>query len=408
MPQDDPFAHLDHARVGGGEFFLGVNEGVEIVALPQTRVPDDLALCPNTQDVVVAGGTALAAGMRAVKDDGVAAVPGFQFLAELIEIEGHGNPLAPRIAAPSERRPGLADTAGGRHVFHGERRRVMMHRSVKIRYIDPVGVSDTVERMAAILGAIKRPETDLEVVTLDPGHPIDNLEYRTYEALVTGNIVRVTRDAAENGFDAVVIGCFYDTAVLAAREISGDAVVVGPAQASLDIVRNLAHRFSVVVGERKWIDEMESLIESYGLRRFLTSMRPIGMRVRELQADPERTKALLMEQAQKAIREDAAEAIVLGCTVEYGFFEELQRTLGVPVIDCLIAAFKSAEHLAGLKRDFGWKPSRVWGGEPPPEEELKRWKLFDTPAPIGTRVRVCAAAATAGDVTGRGSPPDQG
>lgn len=271
----------------------------------------------------------------------------------------------------------------------------MTHRSVKIRYIDPVGVSDTVEPIAGILGAIKRPDTDVEVVTLDLGHPINNLEYRTYEALVTGSITRVTRDAAENGFDAVVIGCFYDTAVLAAREISGDAIVVGPAQASLDIVRNLAHKFSVIVGERKWIDEMESLIESYGLRRFMASMRLIGMRVRELQANPERTKALLVEQAQRAIDEDAAEAIVLGCTVEYGFFQDLQRTLGVPVIDCLVAAFKSAEHLAGLKRDLGWKPSRVWGCEPPPEEEVKRWKVFDQPAPIGTRISVCAGAATA-------------
>jgi len=155
----------------------------------------------------------------------------------------------------------------------------MTHRAVKIRYIDPVGVPDSVEPMAAILGTIKRPETDVELVTLDLGRPIDNLEYRTYEALVTGSIIRVTRDAAENGFDAVVVGCFYDTAVLAAREISGDAVVVGPAQASLDIVRHLAHKFSVIVGERKWIDEMESLIESYGLRRFMASMRPIGMRV---------------------------------------------------------------------------------------------------------------------------------
>jgi len=32
----------------------------------------------------------------------------------------------------------------------------------------------------------------------------------------------------KEGFDALVIGCFYDTALHDAREVSGDMVVVAP------------------------------------------------------------------------------------------------------------------------------------------------------------------------------------
>ena len=28
---------------------------------------------------------------------------------------------------------------------------------------------------------------------------------------------------------------------------------------------------------------------------------------------------------------------------------------------------------------FGWYPSRRWGSEPPPEEEIRAWGLFNPP-----------------------------
>src|SRR5262249_7094275 len=130
----------------------------------------------------------------------------------------------------------------------------MYENRIQLRWINPVGTADSDKPIADLIAPIKRPDTRVEVVSLQLDYPLDNLEYRTYEALVTGDIVRVTRDAAENGFDGVIIGCFYDTALLAAREISGDAVVVGPAQASVEIARNLANKFSVIVGARKWVD----------------------------------------------------------------------------------------------------------------------------------------------------------
>ena len=89
----------------------------------------------------------------------------------------------------------------------------------------------------------------------------------------------------------------------------------------------------------------------------------------EFQEDHDRTQSRLFEAGKKAVEQDYAEAIILGCTMEVGFYKDVAAELGVPVIDPSIAALKRAEYGATLKRDCGWKPSRIWSCEAPPEEE---------------------------------------
>lgn len=259
---------------------------------------------------------------------------------------------------------------------------------IRIRWINPLGVPTFDQPIAGVIQHIKRPDTAVEVVSFKMAHSPRDLSYRTYEALMFADIVRVTRDAAQEGFDAVVIGCFYDPALLDAREISGDAVVVAPCEASVNIVTTLANRFSVIVGEEKWIDQMTATIQSYGRGRALASMRPLGLTVEQFQADPARTKERMLAAGRQAIKEDRAEALVLGCTIEFGFYEEMQRELGVPVVDCTLAAIKTAEHHADLKRQFKWSQSRVGSCAPPPEQDIVAWQLFADPAPIGNRITV--------------------
>jgi allantoin racemase len=112
----------------------------------------------------------------------------------------------------------------------------------------------------------------------------------------------------------------------------------------------------------------------------------LGIGVDEFQRDHSATRSRIIEEARRAVEEDHAEAIILGCTIEFGFFAEVQREVGVPVIDAVVAPFKQAEHLARLKRQFGWAPSRVWSCEPPPEAELRKFGLFQTP-PALNRVK---------------------
>ena len=82
--------------------------------------------------------------------------------------------------------------------------------------------------------------------------------------------------------------------------------------------------------------------------------------------------------------------LILGCTLEVGFYHEVEKALGVPVIDPSIAALKRAEYAAALKHDCGWKPSRKWSSESPSEEEMAAIGCFDGDEAFGNRIVVGA------------------
>ncbi len=261
---------------------------------------------------------------------------------------------------------------------------------IKVMFLNPVGSDAYDAFMADWIKAYKYPHTEAHVTSFDPARigPITNLEYRTYEAMVTPEIVRATHQAAQEGFDALVIGCFYDTALLDAREISGEMVVVAPCHASIETALTLANNFSIIVGQYKWVHQMHNTVRHYGFADKLMSFRHVDMNVVEFQQDHERTRKCLVAAGRKAVEEDHAEALILGCTLETGFYKELQAELGVPVIDPSIAAFKAAEHAAQLKHLCDWRPSRMWSCEAPPEWELTEFALFRQPYQFGNRIVV--------------------
>ena len=248
--------------------------------------------------------------------------------------------------------------------------------SIRIRFIDPVGGPQPVlAEFAEYLISVCQKGTELEVVSLATQRCSEHLEFHSYESIMASDIVRAVRLSDQQGFDAVVIGCFYDPVLIEAREISGNAVVVAPCHSSLEIVSNLANRFSVIVGRNKWVNRMQSKVSEYGYNHQLASFKSIEASVHDLQTD-ESISQRMIDAAKDAVSNDGAEAIVLGCTQSFGFYKELQNIIEIPVIDCALAAVKRAEQLAETKQLCDWAPSRVGSCEPPPEHEAV--KVFDS------------------------------
>ena len=267
---------------------------------------------------------------------------------------------------------------------------------LKLMYLNPVGTPDYDEMFAGMARGVKLPGTEVHVTSLKPvDGAFTHIEYRSYEAVVSTGIVRAARAAAAEGFDALAIGCFYDTALLEAREVSGDMVVTAPCAAALEIAASLANRFGVIVGRRKWVHQMHATVRDNGMADRLSGFYPVELGVTDFQTDHEVTERRLTAAGRKAIEEDYAEALILGCTLEIGFHDRLSQALGVPVIDPSIAALKRAEYAAGLKRTCGWKPSRRWSCEPPPEAEIAAFGILGNADVFGNRVVVAAAEDTA-------------
>ena len=254
---------------------------------------------------------------------------------------------------------------------------------MRILWIDPIGTDMFSGDMARILAMCKRADTTVDVVCLPDDRP-KHLEYHAYEGLVIGDITRLSYQLNAE-YDAIVIGCFYDVGLREAREVSGSAVVTAPCQSATAIASNLGNTFSVLVGRRKWIPKMRENIHLYGHGHRLVSMLPLDLGVHDFQADHDLTCDRLMSVGRKAVEEDGAEVLILGCTAEYGFNLEMQETLGVPVIDAVTAPFKYAEFLAETAQRFGWYPSRKWGSEAPPRQEIEAWGLFQQAPPVGRK-----------------------
>ena len=242
-----------------------------------------------------------------------------------------------------------------------------MEEKIKILWIDPVGSSNFHEKIKKVLGSIKRKDVEVDVVGLSKGP--SHLEYKSYEPLILVETLEKVVEAERKGYDAVIIGCFDDPGLQEARELV-NIPVIGPGETCMHIASMLGHKFSVITAIREALARLEDHVFTYGLEKKLASFRFVNMRLKEMQDDPEKLHATLIQEAKKAIEEDDAEVIVLGCTVETGFMDKLIEELKVPIIDVTLVSFKFAEMMADLKRRTGLSHSKIWGYKTPRKEDM--------------------------------------
>ncbi len=241
----------------------------------------------------------------------------------------------------------------------------------RILWINPVGIDSYDEPIGEELRREAAPETRVDVCSL-PGIGPQHLEWNALEAVVAGPTMGVIRWASEvESYDAAVIGCFYDPFLRGARELAGPMAITAPAEACMHIAATIGEQFSILVGRRKWIPEMHENVIKHGYGDHLASFRVLDMSVDEFQADPATTQQRILTESEKAVKEDRADAVVLGCTIEFGFYRQVQQKIGVPVIDAITAPLRYAEFLATLGADHDWRTSRVGGYDSVPERELE-------------------------------------
>jgi allantoin racemase len=99
----------------------------------------------------------------------------------------------------------------------------------------------------------------------------------------------------------------------------------------------------------------------------MACVRPLGLSVAELDADPEGTKAAGLALARRMVEEDGAEVIIMGCAAMAGYSDDLERELAIPVLDPLKVTLKLAEAMV----DMGITHSHVGLYAPPTPKEFK-------------------------------------
>lgn len=211
------------------------------------------------------------------------------------------------------------------------------------------------------LKSAARSDVEISVVSIEKGPA--SIESAYEEEMAAPGILEKVREAEKEGFDAVIIDCMGDPALEAAKEIV-DIPVVGPAQSSMAIASTLGDKFSVVTVLDRLIPLIWREVKDYGYEGQVASVRSVKVPVLELEEKRAEVKAALLRESKKAIEEDGADTIILGCTGLVGMARELQEALKVPVVDPGVAPLKLAEILVDLKLS----QSKVVYPKPPPKE----------------------------------------
>jgi len=204
----------------------------------------------------------------------------------------------------------------------------------------------------------------------DTGWSTPHLEYEFYEHLAIHRTIARAIRAEKEGYDGIVIGCFYDPGLRVCRELVR-IPVTGVCEASLHVASMLtAGKFSVLVGRQKWIPKMSANATDYGFASRIASWRVLDLTV-PMMRDKEKTQAAILREAKRAIEEDRAECCVLGCTGMAGQAAAVQQQLGVPILDPVLMGLKVAEFRALLWKRYNLSHSKIGGYEAPPREELE-------------------------------------
>ena len=244
----------------------------------------------------------------------------------------------------------------------------------RILYIDPVGTDTDLEKsFQAYLNRYRSVSSEVVVKSLGKA-PMD-LSCRYYVALIAQDLLRMIKEAENDGFDAAIIGCFYDPFLDTARELCEKMIVVGPAEASMKLATTLGKTFSIIVPDTKCIPPLRENVYRLGFKDHLASFQPLDLKVAELLEDESLTEKKMRLAISNAIHQDLAEVIILGCTLQFGHFANLQKDFSVPVIDVCLAGLKYAEYLIEARDCCGWNTSKIGDYASPPKDQLANWQL---------------------------------
>jgi allantoin racemase len=189
--------------------------------------------------------------------------------------------------------------------------------------------------------------TEVEVHSIP--HGPGSIESSYDAALVVPELLKVAPEAEGDGFDALIIGCFSDPGIDALREIV-EMPIIGPGASAMHLAAQLGSRFSIISPLAGGGGRIAARLRGLGLRDKFASVRGIAMSVLDLAQQPEATLERIATTGRCMAEEDGADVLVLGC-MSMAFLditEALQKRLGMPVVNPVMAALKTAEMLVAM------------------------------------------------------------
>lgn len=235
---------------------------------------------------------------------------------------------------------------------------------MRILFINPNTSEEFTRKIQAIVEKYALPTS--EATAKNPSSGPRSIESIYDEILSSPGTLELAISEMDH-YDGFVIACYSDhPTIYALREIT-EKPVIGIAEASMYMACMLGYKFSIVTTNQEWEPLLWDAVRHYGLAERCASVRSTGMPVLALEsASPEETDRLILNAARRAIEEDGAEVICLGCAGMAGLDKNIEHELGLPVVDGVVSALKFLEGMVG----YGLKTSKRLAYSRPGRKEL--------------------------------------
>ena len=214
----------------------------------------------------------------------------------------------------------------------------------RILVVNPNTTASMTATIAHAARLVAGPATEIVAVTSSMG-PV-SIEGYYDEAFALPGLLAEIGKAEREGAQAAVIACFDDTGLDAARAMVR-MPVIGICEAAMMTASLIAKRFTVVTTMERSRVPIEELAQRYGMAG-RARIRAANIAVLSLEDPNSGARDRLRNEIVRAIAEDSAEAIVLGCAGMADLAHTLSLEFGMPVIDGVGAAVKQAEALVAL------------------------------------------------------------
>ena len=230
---------------------------------------------------------------------------------------------------------------------------------------------NTTESMTAGIGeqASRVAAPGTEIIALTPHFGAESVE-GNLESYLAAVAVMDRVLSYDQPYDAVIQAGYGEHGREGLQELL-EVPVVDITEAAASTAMFLGHKYSVVTTLDRAVPLIEDRLKLAGLDARCASVRSSGLSVLELEQDSRATVQIIAAEAERAVREDKAEVICLGCGGMAGLDEAVRARTGVPVVDGVTAAVKLAESLVAL----GLSTSKVRTYAPPRPKNIVGWPL---------------------------------
>ncbi|MBV8186547.1 MAG: aspartate/glutamate racemase family protein [Alphaproteobacteria bacterium] len=216
---------------------------------------------------------------------------------------------------------------------------------MKILVANPNTSTGVTDRLIASAKLVASPGTELLPMTASYGVPY----IATRAEAAIGAAAALEMLAERRGeIDAAIVAAFGDPGLGGARELF-DFPVVGMAEAAMLVACTLGRSFGIVSFSRSLEPWFAEIVAWHGLSRRCAAIRTLDESFRSIDEVQEEKEAVLVELAQRIVKDNAADVVILAGAPLAGLADKIKDRVDVPLVDGIQAAVVMAEGLVRIK-----------------------------------------------------------